>query len=139
VSLASADPSDPPRIAFDLLGDDRDVAGLTAAARRIRRIFEAPALARRVVSERTPGAATDDDGAWDGYFRETAFRLCHPVGTCAMGAGQDAVVSPALQVHGVESLRVIDASVMPVITTGNTMAPTIMIAERGGDLVLGRA
>jgi len=139
LSIAAADPNDPPRISFDLLGDDRDVAGLTAAARRIRRIFEAPALARRVVSERKPGAVTGDDGAWEGYIRETAFRLCHPVGTCAMGTGPSAVVSPALRVHGVDGLRVIDASVMPVITTGNTMAPTIMIAERGSDLVRGLA
>jgi choline dehydrogenase len=135
VTLRSADPADPPRVRCDLLGDPRDVAGLVAAARRVREVFAMPALARHVVAERSPGAAVEADAAWEEHLRTAAFRLYHPACTCAMGTGPEAVVDSRLRVRGVAGLRVADASVMPAITSGNTNAPTIMIAERASDLI----
>jgi choline dehydrogenase len=135
LSLGSRNAADPPRIRFDLLGDERDIAALTGAARRARAIFGMPAIKGYVVGERTPGAGIATDAAWDDCLRSTAFRLCHPASTCAMGTAADSVVDSRLRVRGVERLRVIDASVMPSIPSGNTNAPTIMIAEKGSDLV----
>jgi choline dehydrogenase len=135
VTLRSSDPADPPRIRFDLLAHPADVERLTAACRRVREIFAAPAMSAVVVSERTPGAAVATDEAWEEHLRANAFRLCHPVSTCAMGSGPEAVVDSRLRVLGVQGLRVVDASVMPSIPSGNTNAPTIMIAEKGSDLV----
>jgi choline dehydrogenase-like flavoprotein len=135
VTLRSGHPSEPPLIRFDLLGDGDDIADLTAATRRVREIFSAPAMKPHVVSEQTPGPSVDDDRSWEEHLRATTFRLCHPTSTCAMGTGTEAVVDPALRVHGVERLRVIDASVMPSLPGANTNATTVMIAERGSDLV----
>jgi choline dehydrogenase len=78
--------------------------------------------------------ATDAD--WEAFVRDTVTYGAHPVGTCRMGVDDDAVVDPALRVRGVRNLRVIDASIMPTVTTGNTNAPTMMLAEKGADLVL---
>ena len=135
VLLRSADPADPPVIRHELLGDPSDVRALAEAGGVVRRIFGTRALEPFVVAERTPGPRVADAEAWERYLRETAFRLFHATSTCAMGTGPAAVVDPRLRVHGVGSLRVIDASVMPSIPSGNTNAPTIMIAERGSDLV----
>ncbi|MGN6816152.1 MAG: GMC oxidoreductase, partial [Solirubrobacterales bacterium] len=82
-----------------------------------------------------PGAEADTDEALAADVRRRAELLYHPVGTCRMGTGPDTVVSPALRVHGLDRLRVVDASVMPLIPSGNTNAPTIMIAEKAADLI----
>jgi choline dehydrogenase-like flavoprotein len=79
------------------------------------------------------------DAEWERFIRARADTIYHPVGTCAMGRGALAVVDPECRVHGVEGLRVVDASVFPVIPGGNTNAPAIMLAERAADLILGRA
>ena len=135
VLLRSANPADPPVIRHELLGDLSDVRALADAGGMVRRIFGTRALEPLVVAERMPGPAVAGTEAWERYLRETAFRLFHATSTCSMGTGPEAVVDPQLRVHGARSLRVIDASVMPSIPSGNTNAPTIMIAERGSDLV----
>ncbi len=135
VSLRSADPLDPPRINQELLGDAADLHALMQGCLLIRRIFDTTPLRSYVVRERMPGPTVEIPESWDGYLRGHTFRLFHPTSTCSMGIGPEAVVDPRLRVQGIRSLRVIDASVMPKIPGGNTHAPTIMIAEKGSDMV----
>ena len=86
--------------------------------------------------EVSPGPDVDSDGGIDAFVRNTVGTLFHPVGTCAMGTGDDAVVDPAtLRVHGVHGLRVVDASIMPVLAWANTVAATYCLAERAADLI----
>ena len=139
VELRSANPKDPPVIRHALVGSGRAVAGLVEAGRLARRIVNAQPLGRRVVREVVPGPGTEDDAAWAEYVHATAWRGDHPCGTCRMGSDSGAVVDPQLRVHGIAGLRVIDASVFPRLTSGNTNAPTLMIAERGADLILGKS
>jgi choline dehydrogenase len=137
VRLRSADPSAPPVIDHRLFAEPADVRALGAACRAVRAIFDAEAFKGTVTGELLPGDAVQSSDDWDRFVRQFGFRGEHGVGTCRMGSDDAAVVDPQLQVRGVEGLRVIDASVMPLVTSGNTNAPTIMIAERGADLVRG--
>ena len=98
--------------------------------------FEGSALAKYAPEEWRPGPAAEDDRALVKAAGDLGTTIFHPVGTCRMGGDRDAVVDDRLRVHGIEGLRVIDASVMPRITSGNTNAPTYMIAERGSEFVL---
>ncbi len=136
VSLRCIDPFASPLIRHDLHADPVDVDGLAQSGEKIREIFRTPAMARHVQSEREPGPQVRDAESWAAYVRASAFRLHHPTSTCRMGADEFAVVDPRLRVYGVQGLRVVDASVMPTITSGNTNAPTIMIAEKASDLLL---
>ena len=115
--------------------EDRKAMGKICA--EVRKIFQAPSMKARVKKETIPGPDVTGD-ALEGFASTYSFLGQHPVGTCKMGADTLAVVDPALRVRGVSGLRVIDASVMPTITSGNTNAPTIAIAEKGSDHVLGR-
>ncbi len=125
--------ADAPLIDLAALSDERDVAALAASVRQCRSIGARPALARDWGAvEAYPGEGIADDE----WARRTAITYHHQVGTCRMGSDEDAVVDPRLRVRGVAGLRVIDASVMPVITTGNTNAPAAMIAERGARFLL---
>jgi choline dehydrogenase-like flavoprotein len=135
VRLRSADPAAKPRILTNSLSEDEDVAALVAGVRLSREIAAAGPFAEALGRELFPGDEADTDEAIAADVRRRAELLYHPVGTCRMGSGPDAVVSPALQVHGLERLRVVDASVMPLIPGGNTNAPTIMIAEKAADLI----
>ena len=92
-----------------------------------------------ITEEFSPGAVGNDDAALDAFVRSTAVTIFHPVGTCAMGGGEDAVVDYELRVRGVEGLRVIDASIMPTLVSGNTNAAAVAIGEKGADLVLASA
>jgi choline dehydrogenase-like flavoprotein len=135
VRLRSADPSAKPRILTNSLAEDEDVEALRAGVERAREIAAAGPLAEVVGREIFPGPDVDTDEAIAADIRRRVDLLYHPVGTCRMGSDADAVVSPDLRVHGIEGLRVADASVMPAIPNGNTNAPTIMIAEKAADLI----
>ncbi len=137
VRLRSADPMAP--ILFDggYLQHPDDVATLVRGLRLARRILRAPSMRRVVSEELAPGADEHlPDEVLEAFVRERAKTVYHPSGTCRMGIGADAVVDPQLRVHGVPRLRVCDASVMPSIVSGNTNAPTVMVAERCADFLL---
>jgi choline dehydrogenase-like flavoprotein len=139
LTLRSADPSDSPRLVGNHLTDPHDLAAMVAGLELARELAATDPLASATGREIYPGPDIGDREALERDCRRRCELLYHPVGTCRMGTDDEAVVDPELRVRGVEGLRVIDASVMPTITRGNTNAPTIMIAERGADLILGRA
>lgn len=137
LSLRSGDFRDPPRIFSRLLEAESDVRTLIAGCRYIRRIFAAPPLAQHVLEELAPGKPEMTDWDWEDFLRRESVTVFHPVGTCKMGSDPMAVVDSSLRVHGIANLRVVDASIMPHLVSGNTNAPTMMIGERGADLILG--
>ena len=135
ISLKSANPLDAPAIRFNYLTAAEDCRSLLQGMRWIRRIFAAPPLAGRVVRETSPGPERQTDDELLDYLRRNAQAMYHPVGSCRMGDDPMAVVDARLRVHGIDGLRVVDASIMPTITSGNTNAPTIMIAEKASDMI----
>ncbi|HXM86005.1 MAG TPA: GMC oxidoreductase, partial [Solirubrobacteraceae bacterium] len=141
VWLRSADPAAKPRLITNSLSEPDDVESLLAGMRLAREIAAQSPLADVVVEELKPGrGVTDDRSELEADLRRRLMLIYHPVGTARMSdTHADAVVDSQLRVHGLDGLRVIDASVMPLIPGGNTNAPTIMVAERGADLVRGRA
>ncbi|MGH7023455.1 MAG: GMC family oxidoreductase [Caulobacteraceae bacterium] len=139
VRIASADARVHPSIAPNYLSAALDQQVMVAALRFGRAIALQPALAPFIDHETMPGLAADSDEALLAYARMAGSTIYHPVGTCQMGHGPAAVVDPQLRVIGVECLRVVDASVMPRLVSGNTNAPTIMIAEKAADIILGKA
>ncbi|MCX4095611.1 GMC family oxidoreductase [Nocardia sp. alder85J] len=136
IGLRSADPGEAPVIRHDIVGHPHDLEALIDACIATREIFAQPSIGRYVVGEETPGTGVRTRDDWKSWLAKNVHRGCHPAGTVRMG-GDDAPLDPALQVRGVEGLRVIDASVMPTLPTGNTNAAAIMIGEKGADLVLG--
>ncbi len=139
ITLAAADPEVPPVIDAGYLTDEGDLDVLVAGVRIAREIVGSAPLAGLVDREEGPGAGVDTDDALRDWVRGNLGTMFHPVGTCAMGPTGDSVCDTDLRVRGVDGLRVVDASVMPVIPRGNTNAPTIAIAERAADLVRGDA
>src|SRR5579872_858513 len=135
IRLASADPLQPPVIDPNYLSADYDLKILIEGIRRGREILAAPAFKPWLTGERLPGAALKSDAELEGFIRATGETEYHPVGTCKMGHDAMAVVDEELRVRGVERLRVIDASIMPTLVSGNTNAPTIMIAEKGAAMM----
>ncbi|MDP6342926.1 MAG: GMC family oxidoreductase N-terminal domain-containing protein [Alphaproteobacteria bacterium] len=135
VMAASGDPAQAPLIQPNYLSDTDDVRVLTAGLAHARRIFAAPALAQHSVGELSPGGEVEDAASVEQFARQTGNTLYHPVGTCKMGVDPMAVVDPRLRVHGLDGLRVADASIMPVLSSGNTNAPTIMIAEKAAAMI----
>jgi choline dehydrogenase len=138
IHLASADPFADPIIDPNYLATDLDKRTLRDSVRMTRDILRQDAMAPFRGQELRPGAALTTDSEIDGFIRQTAETIYHPVGTCRMGADPRAVVDAHLKVQGVEGLRVVDASVMPTLIGGNTNAPAIMIAEKAADMILGR-
>jgi len=140
VRLRSRDPEQHPAIDPRYLSDPADRAGMVEAARMAREILAAPAFAEYRGPAIFPGEAVDSDAGMLEFIRRKAETIYHPVGTCKMGPGSDdeAVVDPDLRVHGLEGVRVIDASIMPKLISGNTNAPVIAIAEKIADVLLGR-
>jgi choline dehydrogenase len=131
----SADPFERPSLKPNYLSTSSDLAIALAGIALARRVFAAPPLARHSVEETTPGAGVRGEDALADYIRQQGTTIYHIVGTCRMGEDKMAVVDSRLKVRGLDGLRVIDASVMPTVTTANTNAPTIMIAEKGAAMV----
>jgi choline dehydrogenase-like flavoprotein len=136
IMAASADPLQAPAIRPNYLSAESDAHVLRSGLEKCRAIFAAPALAAVSKGELAPGPEVNSVETVREYTRHKGNTLYHPVGTCKMGDDPMAVVDDRLRVHGVQGLRVIDASIMPTLTTGNTNAPTIMIAEKGADMIL---
>jgi choline dehydrogenase len=135
VTLACSDPFEPPVIHPHYLSQAADLQTLLAGLRLCRRVTHTTAFAPFRGPELAPGSAVQSDAALSTSIRHTAETCYHPVGTCKMGSDPLAVVDPALRVHGVDGLRVVDASIMPTIVGGTTNAPTIMIAEKVAELI----
>lgn len=138
VKIRSADPTVAPAIFPNLLGDERDVVEMLEGARFLRQLRSTEALSAIIDHETIPGAEVQDDAALVASIREKTSTIYHPCGSARMGIDpKTSAVDPKLRVHGVTGLRVIDASVFPAITSGNLNAPSMMVGEKGADLVLG--
>jgi choline dehydrogenase len=140
LQIRSADPSAPPAIVPNSLATEDDRREMLEATKLLRRLAAAPSLAAIIAAELQPGALVQSDAELAEDIRQRASTVFHPVSTCRMGPDpKDDVVDPALKVHGLQALRVVDASIFPAVTSGNTNAPTIMVAEKGADLILSDA
>lgn len=140
VRLRSTDPAEPPRILFNYLSEPDDLLEMRACVRLTREIFAQPAFDRYRGREIQPGDGVQTDAEIDAFVRRHVESAYHPCGTCRMGDEKDAmaVVDPQTRVRGLAGLRVVDSSIMPSVTTGNLNAPTIMLAEKAADHILGR-
>ena len=137
IRLRSADPADKPLIRFNYMNTDEDWRVFRCAVRLAREIFAQSAFDAYRGAELAPGGEVDSDAAIDTFVRQNAESAYHPCGTCRMGTDAGAVVDHECRVHGIEQLRVVDASVFPHITNGNLNAPTIMLAEKAADAIRG--
>jgi choline dehydrogenase len=135
VRLRSPKAEDRPVIDHRLLDHPDDIASMIGGIRHIERIFAAPSLARHVAGRNTPADLPEDAAGWETQIRLFSGNGYQPVGSCRMGADNDAVVDPELRLCGVAGVRVADVSVLPTMPTGNTNAPAIMIGEKAADLI----
>ena len=138
VELKSPHLQDKPKILFNYMSQPQDWFEMRTAIHLTREIFQQPALDPFRGREIAPGADIQSNEALDAYIQMHVESAYHPCGTCKMGQDSQSVVSPDCRVHGIQRLRVVDSSIMPQITTGNLNAPTIMLAERGADLILNK-
>jgi choline dehydrogenase len=136
VRIKSSDPAVPPAIQPRYLSARSDCDCIVDAMKVLRRIMNEPAIRRYVAEERAPGAHCISDADLLAFARDTGTTVYHPTSTCRMGPDPLAVVDERLRVRGFEHLRVIDASIMPTVVSGNTNAAAVMIGEKGADLVL---
>ncbi|AFU99410.1 GMC family oxidoreductase [Simiduia agarivorans] len=136
VALNSGNPADDPRIDLNLLSDPRDTRAMVKGVKILRDLFRAQSLDFSFDGEIDPGDKLNSDAEIETFLRMKANHVYHPVGTCKMGSDAMAVVDAELKVHGLDNLRVVDASIMPTLISGNTNAPTIMIAEKAADMIL---
>ncbi len=136
VKLKSADPMEAPAIQFNFFASEADQKAAIAGLQFGRKIAATSPMKEHVIEELSPGVSLQSDDELTAYCRANGLSLLHPVGTCKMGTGPDAVVDPRLKVHGIANLRVVDASIMPKIVTGNTNAASIMIGEKGASMIL---
>jgi len=140
VRLRSADPRQHPRIRFNYMGHEADRVEMRACVRLTREIFAQRAFGPYRGREIQPGPGVGTDEEIDAFVRDKAESAYHPSCSCKMGSASDplAVVDPSTRVIGLDGLHVVDSSIMPSITTGNLNAPTIMLAEKAADHILGR-
>jgi choline dehydrogenase len=137
IGLRSSDPFDTPEIHPNSLSTNRDLTEMIEGSRLMRRIAESPAMQAVIEEEITPGPAVQTDEEMLADVRARCSTVFHPVSTCRMGPDQNEnVVDSRLRVYGVDGLRVVDASIFPTVTSGNTNAPAIMVGEKGADLIL---
>ncbi|MCK8125041.1 choline dehydrogenase [Pseudoalteromonas sp. 2CM39R] len=137
VTIASADPTQPPKIVFNYLEHQDDIEGFRACVRLTREIIEQPAFDDFRGEEIQPGQQVQTDEQIDAFVRQAVESAYHPSCSCKMGEDDMAVVNSNTQVHGMQSLRVVDSSIFPTIPNGNLNAPTIMVAEKAADIILG--
>jgi choline dehydrogenase len=135
VTLHSANPADAPKLTPNFLTDEDDVRAMMSGVRQIREIMSREPIASRVTKEHVPGAHVKTDAQLIDFMAETGNTAAHQTSTCKMGRDALSVVDERLRVRGVERLRVVDASIMPHVTSGNTNAPTLMIAAKGADMI----
>lgn len=135
IEIRSADPLEYPSIQPNYLSDERDHPVIIGGVKVARRIASAPSLAPHILSEFVPGSRFASDDQLLDAARRYSQSIYHPAGTCKMGRDGMAVVDERLRVHGIDGLRVVDASIMPELVSGNTNAPTIMIAEKASDII----
>jgi choline dehydrogenase len=138
ITLAGNDPLAAPLVDPNLLSAPEDLLPLIDGIRLARQILAAPAFSKYRAVETTPGPAAQTDAELEAYVRAEAYTVHHPVSSCRMGSDTEAVVDPQLRVHGIQNLRIADASVFPSIIGGNTNAAVVMIAEKASDMILGR-
>jgi len=138
VGLRSANPLDPPRVHVNAFAEQADIDAAIRGIEAARHIYSTRPQAELIANELRPGPACQSHADLTAYIRQNGGITQHPVGTCKMGVDAAAVVDLPLRARGIEHLRVADASIMPTVTGGNTNAPTIMIAEKAADLILGR-
>lgn len=134
-SVTRTGPSGAPKIDLGLLGAETDMQRLLRGVKLARQILRQGPMAKHGLTEVIPGDNVQDDMGLRDFIRQNARTVYHPVGTCAMGTGPHAVVDPRLRLHGIGALRVVDASIMPTIVSGNTNAPAIMIAEKAAEMI----
>jgi len=139
IHIKSADPQVPPVIRFNFLSTEHDRAGIVAVIRKGRELMATSPLREITGEEIAPSAKLQSDEELLEWVRNNAETTYHPVGTCKMGSDPLAVVDRELRVHGIDGLRVADASIMPTLTSGNTNAPAIMIGEKCAEMVLAAA
>ena len=139
IHIKSADPNNPPAIKFNFLSSPHDRSGLLVAMRKARELMATSPLTDIVGDEITPGLHLQTDEELLEWVRNHAETTYHPIGTCKMGSDPMAVVDNRLRVHGIDGLRVADASIMPTLTSGNTNAPSIMIGEKCAEMILAAA
>ncbi len=136
ITIASTDPTTPPKIDPNYLATEADRRVMLEGVQLARKIAAAPALASLIETEIAPGSVAETDDELLGFIKEHATTIFHPAGTCKMGVDRLAVVDERLRVRNVSGLRVVDASVMPSVVSGNTNGPVIMIAEKASDMIL---
>jgi choline dehydrogenase len=135
IHIRSADPDVHPAIRFNFLGEDIDQRTIVAGIKMTRAIAHAPALDALRGEDFSPGKQIATDAQILEWVRKNSVTAYHPIGTCRMGEGANTVVDPELRVHGLEGLRVADASVFPTMPSGNTNAPAILVGEKAADLI----
>jgi len=135
VKLRSRDPFVAPAAQFNYLSTRDDEETMVAGVKMARKLAASRSLSPYVADEYRPGASVQSDDEVLGFIRESATTIFHPVGTCRMGADEASVVDPRLKVRGLKGLRIVDASVMPILLSGNTNAGAIAIGEKAADMI----